>query len=258
MCENSGSMDDPAFHILIPARLASSRLPNKPLADLAGRALILRVVDRARAAGAVSVHVATDSEEIARVVTDDGAEAVMTARDHRSGTDRLAEAAASLGLPADAVVINLQGDEPGMPAACLRQVARLLVHNPDSQMATLWREVSDAREWRDPNVVKLVADGAGRALYFSRSPIPAVRDGDWPGAAARAHLGLYAYRAGALAQWPSLPASRLEALESLEQLRALSAGWCIVCERAVEPVPPGIDTPQDLAAAAAGYASGAG
>lgn len=258
MCENSGTMGDRDFHILIPARLASARLPNKPLADLAGRALILRVVDRARAAGAASVHVATDSERIARVVADDGGEAIMTAPGHRSGTDRLAEAAIHLGLADDAVVVNLQGDEPGMPAACLRQVADLLVRNPDAEMSTLWRPVANAREWRDPNVVKLVGDAAGRALYFSRSPIPAVRDGDWPGDAACAHLGLYAYRAGALAQWPSLPESRLESLESLEQLRALSAGWRIVCERAVEPVPPGIDTPRDLATAAAGYASGAG
>lgn len=238
------------FHVLIPARLASTRLPRKPLADVAGRALILRVCDRAREAGAASVHVATDSEEVASVVSADGAAVLMTRSDHRSGTDRLAEAASQLGLSAADIVVNLQGDEPEMPPACLRQVAALLASQPDARMATLWRSMESETEWRNPNVVKLVTDDRGRALYFSRSPVPYVREGGWPGSAARAHLGLYAYRAGALAEWRSLAPSELEILESLEQLRALSAGWVIACARAEEAVPAGIDTPEDLVAAA--------
>lgn len=242
-----------AFHVLIPARLASTRLPNKPLADLAGRAMILRVCDRARSSGAASVHVATDSDEVAELVRADGGEVVMTRSDHRSGTDRLAEAASKLGLAGDDIVVNLQGDEPEMPSSCLRQVAGLLVSQPCARMATLWRSIESEAQWRSPDVVKLVADERGRALYFSRSPIPHVRDGGWPGSTARAHLGLYAYRAAALEQWQSLAASALESRESLEQLRALSAGWSIACARAVEPVPAGIDTPGDLAAAAARF-----
>ena len=237
------------FHVLIPARLASTRLPRKPLADVAGRALILRVCDRARTAGAASVHVATDSEEVAALVRDDGGSVILTRPDHRSGTDRLAEAAARLGLWGDDIVVNLQGDEPEMPSACIRQVAGLLDAHSNARMATLWRALDDEHDWRNPNVVKLVADERGRALYFSRSPIPHARDGGWPGSAARAHLGLYAYRAEALEAWHSLPSSELERLESLEQLRALSAGWTIACSQSERPVPAGIDTPEDLAAA---------
>ncbi len=242
-----------AFHVLIPARLASTRLPNKPLADLAGRAMILRVCDCARAAGAASVHVATDSGEVAELVRGDGGEVVMTRADHRSGTDRLAEAASKLGLAGDEIVVNLQGDEPEMPSPCLRQVAGLLASQPQARMATLWRPIASESEWRRPDVVKLVADERGRALYFSRSPIPHVRGGSWPESDARAHLGLYAYRVAALERWQSLAPSTLERLESLEQLRALAAGWIIACARATAPVPAGIDTPEDLAAAAARF-----
>lgn len=235
------------FHVLIPARLASTRLPRKPLADVAGRALILRVCDRAHSAGAASVHVATDSDEVADVVRSDGGGVVMTSSDHRSGTDRLAEAASQLGLSDDDIVVNLQGDEPEMPSACLSRVAELLDSEPDARMATLWRSLADESEWRNPNVVKLVVDNRGRALYFSRSPIPHVRDGGWPVSAARAHLGLYAYRGRALSEWKSLAPSTLERMESLEQLRALSAGWVIACAGAPEDVPAGVDTPEDLA-----------
>lgn len=238
-----------AFHVFIPARLASTRLPRKPLADLAGRALILRVCDVARSAGAASVHVATDSEEIASVVRADGQAVVMTRADHASGTDRLAEAVEQLNLDDEGLIVNLQGDEPEMPAGCLQQVAALLDANPSAEMATLWRPFAHEAEWRDPNVVKLVADSAGRALYFSRSPIPHVRAGGWPQEGARAHIGLYAYRAGALRNWPRLPASELERFESLEQLRALAGGWTIRVARAEAEVPAGIDTPEDLEAA---------
>lgn len=234
------------FHVLIPARLASTRLPRKPLALLGGRAMILRVLDCARAAGAESVHVATDSEEIAALVRAAGASVLLTDPGHQSGTDRLAEAVQQLGLAPEEIVVNLQGDEPQMPLACLRQVAELLDADPAARLATLWSPIEDAEEWRNPNVVKLVADARQRALYFSRAPIPHPRGRDFrPGEACR-HIGLYAYRVAALQDWADLPASPLETAESLEQLRALSAGWIIACARACAEVPAGIDTPEDL------------
>lgn len=238
--------DSIAFHVLIPARLESTRLPRKALADLAGKPLVVRVAERARRAGPESVHVATDSREIAEAVEAADVGVVRTAPDHDSGTSRLAEAAEALGWGDDTIVINVQGDEPAVPPACIRQLAELLHSRPDAEMATLWTSIGDEDEWRDPNVVKLVADAAGNALYFSRAPIPLVRDGGWPSSAARRHVGLYAYRAGALKRWNSLSASRLAELESLEQLRALDAGWRIIVAEGVEPMPPGVDTPDDL------------
>lgn len=235
------------FHLLIPARLASTRLPGKPLALLAGKPMILRVLDRAASAGADSVHVATDSEEIAATVRKAGGQVVMTAAEHPSGTDRLAEAVAALGLGDDEIVVNLQGDEPLMPPACLRQVADLLNERADAAWATLWQPIADEGEWRDPNVVKLVADHHGMALYFSRAPIPYPRDGRFVPEQARRHVGLYAYRVRALRRWPGLATSPLEQQESLEQLRALSAGWRIACARACADIPPGVDTLEDLA-----------
>jgi len=234
------------YHVIIPSRMASSRLQRKPLVDLGGKPLIVRVLERARACGALSVHVATDEEEIAAVIESAGGEALMTGTHHRSGTDRLSEAAQLLGLPDDAIVVNLQGDEPDMPPACIQQVSQLLRDQPGASMATLWWPIERESDWNDPNVVKLVTDSGGKALYFSRAPIPHVRDGGWPQAQARRHIGLYAYRAGALSAWPELAPSALEAAESLEQLRALEAGWSIVCEQAVAVVPPGIDTPADV------------
>lgn len=235
------------FHILIPARLASTRLPRKPLALLGGRPMIVRVLQRAQAAGAQSVHVATDSDEVAAAVRKAGGALIMTDPNHVSGTDRLAEAVAGMGLHPDDIVVNLQGDEPLMPGACLKQVAELLSSDTEARMATLWAPIQDESEWRNPNVVKLVVDGQRRALYFSRAPIPHPRGRDFcPGDACR-HIGLYAYRVGALQDWAGLPSSPLEALESLEQLRALSARWTIACAQACAEVPPGIDTPEDLA-----------
>jgi len=236
------------FHILIPARLESTRLPEKALADLAGAPMIVRVVERAAQAGAQSVHVATDNERIAEAVRAAGGKAIMTAADHDSGTSRLAEAAARLELDPDEIVVNVQGDEPLLPPACMRQVAGLLQDDPEARIATLWMPLQDEREWRDPNIVKLVASAQGRALYFSRAAIPAHRAGGWPQADARRHVGLYAYRVRALAEWASLPASPLAELEALEQLRALQAGWPITCARAIEPIPPGVDTAEDLEA----------
>ena len=236
------------FHVIIPARLASTRLPEKALADLAGKPLIVRVWERACAAGAASVHVATDSDRIADAVRGAGGQVVITASGHDSGTSRLSEAAGKLRLDGDEIVVNVQGDEPAVPVACLKQLAGLLGASTGARMATLWADLADAAEWRDPNVVKLVTRADGRALYFSRAPIPARRAGGWPQALACRHVGLYAYRAAALADWPELPASPLEASEALEQLRALQAGWEIACQRAVEAIPPGVDTAEDLAA----------
>lgn len=248
------------FHVLIPARLASTRLPDKALADVAGKALIVRVWERACTAGAESVHVATESERIAAAVKDAGGRVVMTDAGHDSGTSRLSEAAGRLGLGADDIVVNVQGDEPAVPVECIDQVAGLLAARGDARMATLWVDVADSAQWRDPNVVKLVAAADGTVLYFSRAPIPAFGDsnqgpsdrrehpGDWPQRLARRHVGLYAYRGRALADWPGLPASPLAQAESLEQLRALQAGWKIVCARAVAAIPPGVDTPGDLEA----------
>lgn len=243
------------FHIIIPARLASTRLPEKALADLGGKPLVVRVWARALDAGAESVHVATDSPRIADAVRAAGGKVVMTAAEHDSGTSRLSEAAAALGLGRDEIVVNVQGDEPAVPIACLQQLAALLASRSSARMATLWVDLADRAQWLDPNVVKLVARADGSALYFSRAPVPARRAGGWPEGLARRHVGLYAYRVSALADWPGLPESPLEASESLEQLRALQAGWEIACARAVDTIPPGVDTADDLEAMRAHFAA---
>ena len=237
-----------SFHIMIPARLASTRLPEKALADVAGKPLVVRVWERACTAGAASVHVATDAECIADAVRSAGGRVVMTASSHDSGTSRLSEAAGNLGLDGDEIVVNVQGDEPAVPIACLRQVAGLLGARTGAHMATLFVDLTDEAQWLDPNVVKLITRGDGTALYFSRAPIPARRAGGWPQGLARRHVGLYAYRAAALADWPGLAESPLAASEALEQLRALQAGWEIACQRAIEAIPPGVDTREDLEA----------
>lgn len=234
------------FHILIPARLASTRLPKKALLEIDGQPLVVHTLRRAEDCGAASVHVATDSDEIATVVRSAGGQVVMTSGDHLSGTDRLAEAVARLEFDDSNIVVNLQGDEPGMPTACVRQVARLLRNDLGARMATLHESILDEKQWRDPNVVKVVADNDGRALYFSRAPIPHPRDGQWPNQLAFRHVGMYAYRVSALLAWRKLAPSPLEQTESLEQLRALQAGWVIAVAGAVESIPVGIDTPGDL------------
>ena len=235
------------FHILIPARLASTRLPNKALADVCGLPLVVRVWQTAIGADAESVTVVTDHLEIQAAIEAVGGCAVMTSANHVSGTDRLSEAVSSLGLPDDAIVVNLQGDEPLMPAECVQQVAQLLAANPHSQMATLFDGLDSESEWRDPDVVKLLVNHDDQALCFSRSAIPHARQGGWPKAIAKRHVGLYAYRVSALKQWAGLPVSEIEQSESLEQWRALSAGWTIVCGQAVAPIPAGVDNPDDLA-----------
>jgi len=240
------------FRVVIPARHASTRLPGKPLLALAGKPMLQWVHERARRSRAEGVVIATDDERIAGVARGFGADVQMTAPTHPSGTDRIAEVARVRGWAADTVVVNLQGDEPLMPHALIDQVATLLLANDAADIATLAGPLTDAAAFRDPNVVKVVADRAGRALYFSRAPIPHDRDGTTDGAlAARRHIGLYAYRVRALQAVAQLPASALEQIEKLEQLRALENGLRIQVADAV--VAPGADvnTAADLARVAA-------
>jgi len=237
----------PDFVALIPARLASTRLPDKPLADIGGRPMVVRVAERAREAGAQRVAVATDSERIAEAVRQAGFEAVLTAADHPSGTDRLAEAARLLRLPAESIVVNVQGDEPLIPPALLRAVAARLAASPDCAIATAAHPIHERDDWLSPNVVKVVLDRAGRALLFSRATIPFDRDGSSPvPPGALRHIGLYAYRVGFLLAYPTLERAPIEALESLEQLRALWHGHRIAVEVIAGQPPPGVDTPADL------------
>lgn len=246
------------FRIVIPARYASTRLPGKPLRLLAGRTLIERVYRRANAAGAAEVVVATDDERIAAACRAFGADVVMTAAAHPSGTDRLAEVVALRGWRDDAIVVNVQGDEPLLPPGNVAQVASLLEAHPAAALATLSTPIASLEELLDPNVVKVVADRDGRALYFSRAPIPWQRDAHAAGADASAriglaqrHIGLYAYRAGTLGRLAALPPSPLELAERLEQLRALENGLGIAVATAAERPGPGVDTAEDLAAVTA-------
>lgn len=245
----------PQFIVAIPARYASTRLPGKPLRLLAGEPLVMHVARRARAAGAAQVVVATDDARIAAALEDQDVEVCMTRPDHASGSDRLAECAAQLAWPDDALVVNLQGDEPFAPPSGIRAVAAALAED-DVPMATLAVPMATTREWFDPNCVKVVCDLRGRALYFSRAPMPWVRDpvdGD-PGVPPAGvpvlrHIGIYGYRAGFLRAFAQLPPAPLERAESLEQLRALENGYAIAVRLAPEPFPPGVDTEDDLARA---------
>lgn len=247
------------FSVYIPARHASTRLPGKPLLPLAGKPLLQHVYERALESGAARVVVATDDERIAEVARGFGAEVCMTAAHHASGTERLAEAVACYDEPDNALVVNLQGDEPEMPGALVRQVAEALAARPDADMATLAVPLACPNDLFDPNVVKVVTDGGGHALYFSRAPIPWDRDGFASGTPParlaagpwRRHVGLYAYRAGFLRRFCAWAPSPLERLESLEQLRALHHGArCLVADALAEPG-VGVDTPADLARAEA-------
>ena len=254
------------FVALIPARLASTRLPDKPLADIGGAPMVVRVAERAARSGARLVAVATDSPRIADAVRAAGHLAVMTDASHPSGTDRLAQAARALSLTDDEIVVNVQGDEPLIPPELIAAVARQLAAAPDCAMATAAHPVRDAGEYLDPNAVKLVADAAGRALYFSRAPIPFDRDHPPREGAPLSeqmsssglplrHVGIYAYRNAFLQAYPSLPRSPLETLESLEQLRALWHGHRIAVLVTPEGPPPGVDTPADLERARAAFAA---
>ena len=241
-----------SYHIVIPARMASERLPGKPLADIAGHPLVEHVYRRAAASGADEVVIATDSANVRDAATAFGAKAVMTSESHTSGSDRIAEAADLLGWSDEQLIVNLQGDEPLMPPLCLNQVAELLRNDDSADVASLYWPVSDPEQARDPNVVKVVTGRDHGALYFSRSEIPHARSPAAIQAAShgqyswKRHIGLYAYRAGALRAFTSMAPSPLEATEKLEQLRFLESGHRIVMAEACEFIPAGVDTAEDL------------
>jgi 3-deoxy-manno-octulosonate cytidylyltransferase (CMP-KDO synthetase) len=243
------------FSVAIPARFASTRLPGKPLQLIGGKPMICHVAERALAAGAAEVVIATDDERIAEAVKGAAVRICMTKSEHHTGTDRLSECARQLNWPDDRIVVNLQGDEPFAPAIGIRQVAELLAGST-SAMATLGVGLASHAEFMNPNVVKLVHDGQGRALYFSRAPIPWPRDAphSLPAEAMR-HIGIYAYRSGFLQQLSRLPVGKLERCESLEQLRVLENGFSIAVAPALAEFRPGVDTWEDLAAANAYWLS---
>jgi 3-deoxy-manno-octulosonate cytidylyltransferase (CMP-KDO synthetase) len=243
------------FVCVIPARYASSRLPGKPLLDIAGRPMVVHVADRARASGAAQVCVATDDERILAAVRGHGYEAVMTAKDHPSGTDRLAEVAQQFGWPSGRIVVNVQGDEPRIAPALIREVAQTLSEHAEADMSTACHPLHGTGELFDTNCVKVVLDRSGGALYFSRAPIPWARDafaGDRdslpPGLPVYRHIGIYAYRCGFLLRYPQLDAPAIERFEALEQLRALWHGHRVSVAVTAHPPEPGVDTPADLEA----------
>ncbi len=240
-----------SFTALIPARLASTRLPRKPLADIAGLPMVVRVARQAHLSGAARVVVAADDDAITAACRAHGVEALLTRVDHASGSDRLAEACEQLGLDGDACVVNVQGDEPLIDPALIARTAALLDERPDCVMSTAAHAIDDAAEFANPNVVKVVLDADNRALYFSRAPIPHWRDapaaGSWPPPPpVLRHIGLYGYRAGFLRRFPRLSASPLEAIEALEQLRVLWHGERIAVHVSAQAPGIGVDTPQDL------------
>lgn len=242
------------FVALIPARLASTRLPDKPLADIAGLPMVVHVARRAALSGAHQVVVATDDARVLDACAQHGVQAILTRSDHLSGSDRLAEACTLLGLREDAMVVNVQGDEPLIDPALIRAVAAQLASRPDCAMSTAAHPIGEMDEFLNPNVVKVVTDRQGSALYFSRAPIPWWRDGMAAGRAASAlpepaplrHIGLYAYRAGFLLRFPTLEPAPMERTESLEQLRALWHGERIAVYVTDSAPAPGVDTPADL------------
>jgi len=244
------------FKVVIPARYASTRLPGKPLLDIGGKPMVNWVVEAACASRADEVCVATDDARISEAVhqSNTKASAVMTRIDHRSGTDRIAEVAQLKKWSVDTIVVNVQGDEPQMPVAVINQVAELLNSHPDAHIATLCTPIRLLEEFVNTNVVKVVKTDDDRALYFSRAPIPWHRDRATSGLSSQTcfdgslrHLGIYAYRVGALMQLTRLPPSSLEVAESLEQLRALQSGMRIVVAIAKELPGLGVDTPEDIA-----------
>jgi len=266
------------FTALIPARLASTRLPEKPLLDIGGTPMIVRVARRAAASGADRVVVCADSARVVEACEQHGVRAILTCDDHPTGTDRLGEACRQLGLAAADIVVNVQGDEPLIPPIVIRQVAAALAADPDCEIATAAHRLYDAAEFFDPNVVKVVCDARGRALLFSRAPIPWSRDAFAalrqdrpppaappagnaaaaalpPGLPALRHVGLYAYRAGFLLRFAALSRPALEQHENLEQLRALHAGCAIRVMELDAPLPPGVDTTADLERARAAVAA---
>ena len=252
------------FTVLIPARYASTRLPGKPLSDIGGKPMVVRVAERARAGGASNVVVATDDLRIRDAVILHGFDAVMTRGDHPTGTDRLAEAADTLGLDDRAIVVNVQGDEPLLEPSLMAEVSATLATHDDASIATACHLIDDPAEAFNPNVVKVVLDRAGYALYFSRATIPWARDAFAAdrhtvpaGLPLYRHYGLYAYRAGFLRQYPSLPPAPIERFEALEQLRVLWHGYRIVVRITRGAPAPGVDTQEDLERVRKLFAQGA-
>lgn len=235
-----------SYTIIIPARYASTRLPAKPLLEISGKPLIQHVYESACNCQADKVYIATDDDRIKKIAEEAGATVIMTSGNHLSGTDRIAEAARIIGLEADDIIVNLQGDEYGMPGELLDQVASILIKHPSVKMATLCEKMDDQNEVNNPNVVKVVFSDQKYALYFSRSPVP-YHNGQ--SCNYFRHIGLYAYRAGFLQAFTSMPVCELEQTESLEQLRVLNAGEKILVDIACMPTGKGIDTEQDLAEA---------
>jgi 3-deoxy-manno-octulosonate cytidylyltransferase (CMP-KDO synthetase) len=241
------------FRVVIPARYASVRLPGKALKSIGGKPMVQWVYERACASGAADVLIATDDLLIVSAGHSFGAEVIMTAPTHASGTDRIAEVARTRGWPEGDIIVNVQGDEPFMPPVLIKQVADLLQRHPAAQIATLATGIDSVEELLNPNTVKVVTDTQGRALYFSRAPIPWHRDGAAAGlvsqqvfTGARRHVGLYAYRVGALLRLAALGSTGLEKAEKLEQLRALENGFEIRVADAAERPGPDVNTPEDF------------
>jgi 3-deoxy-manno-octulosonate cytidylyltransferase (CMP-KDO synthetase) len=250
------------FTVLIPARLASTRLPDKPLADIAGVPMVVRVAQRAEQSEAAQVVVAADSPRIADACSRHGVRAVLTRSDHPSGSDRLAEACELLGLELDDVVVNVQGDEPLIDPALIDSVAHLLEQRREASMSTAAHPIASVEEFRNPNVVKVVLQADGLALYFSRAPIPWWRDGfaagitALPEPAPLRHIGIYGYRAGFLRAFPRMPQAPVESCEALEQLRALWHGHRIAVHVTPDDPGAGVDTPEDLERVRSIFAAG--
>jgi 3-deoxy-manno-octulosonate cytidylyltransferase (CMP-KDO synthetase) len=243
------------FSVVVPARFASTRLPGKPLADIAGLPMIVRVARQALASGARDVVVATDDARVHSVVTEHGLDVMMTRADHQSGSDRVMEVVADRGWGENHIVVNVQGDEPLIPPAVIGQVAALLRDSPETLVATLCEAVTEPRVLFDANVVKVVRDNRSLARYFSRAPIPWRRADFMDVDRGRLeltprtwwrHIGIYGYRVRGLAEFCRLPPGRLEQIESLEQLRLLENGIEVVVGEAIATVPGGVDTPADL------------
>lgn len=288
-------MTTPPFIAVVPARLASTRLPDKPLADIGGKPMVVHVAERARLSGAAQVIVATDSQKVFDAVREHGFEVMLTRADHPSGTDRLAEVASHFAWSDDTLIVNVQGDEPLIDPDLVVGVAGHLAAHPECAIATAAHPIDSIDEIFDPNAVKVVIDAQGVAMYFSRAPIPWFRDAykserktasslkndaengsdddSWtistasnsrresigePSSAVYRHIGIYAYRAGFLRRYPTLAVSPLERAESLEQLRAMWHGERIAVKITASAPPPGVDTPADLARARAAFAAGGG
>jgi 3-deoxy-manno-octulosonate cytidylyltransferase (CMP-KDO synthetase) len=248
------SVPEVKFRVVIPARYGSTRLPGKPLADIAGKPMVVRVADSARRAGPDGIWIATDDARVVEAASAHGYEALMTRPDHASGTDRIGEVAWRLGWRDDEIVVNVQGDEPLIDPELIKGVAAALAADPGAALATAAHACAAAAAFFNPNVVKVVTDAAGRALYFSRAPLPWHRDGFAasrdalpPGFAPRRHIGIYAYRVSFLNDFTRLAPAPIEQWEALEQLRALWHGFRIAVIDSAQPPAPGVDTAEDLA-----------